>query len=146
MAHTHKSYFDKLRLIYPADILEMCNHSSPLQLESLLRLFFRMEKIKSTDTEVVLFWSRKLFKLSFALFMFTRCSRGPKSPCFIFIQNRMYLTEESNSVIVPQTQVAVLKLLLSFFLASLFFISCTPWEITNNVYNFIMNFYKSVRL
>ena len=146
MAHTQKSYFDKLRLIYSADILEMCNHSSPLQLESLLRLFFRMEKIKSTDTEVVLFWSRKLFKLSNALFMFTRHSRGPKSLCFIFIQNRMYLTEESNSVMVPQTQVAVLKLLLSFFfLANLFFISCTPWEI-NNVYNFIMNFYKSVRV
>jgi len=85
--HTHTSYFDKLRLIYPADILEMCNHSSPLQLESLLQLFFRMEKIKSTDTEVVLFWSRKLFKLCFALFVFTRCSRGPKSPCFHSEQN-----------------------------------------------------------
>ena len=144
MAHTHKSYFDKLRLIYSADILEMCNHSSPLQLESLLRLFFRMEKIKSIDTEVVVFWSRKLFKLSFALFMFTRCSRGPKSPCFIFIQNRMYLTEESNSVMVPQTQVAVLKLL--FWGQIYFFISCTPWEINNNVYNLIMSFRKSVRL
>lgn len=54
--------------------LEMCYHSNTFQLKinfDDFSHFHRMMKIKSTDTEFILFKGRKLYQLSFALFVFT---------------------------------------------------------------------------